>query len=45
MDPFVVYGDAYKSLRMSVSGAIHGDQMDDLQQSVQVFFKMLKNFN
>lgn len=36
VDPFVVYGDAYKTLRESISGAIYGNQMEELSQTTQV---------
>ena len=36
MDPFVVYGDAYKTLRESISGAMYGNQMKELCQTTQV---------
>ena len=36
MDPFVVYGDLYKSLREAVNGAMYGNQVDGLDEATQV---------
>ena len=36
MDPFVVYGDMYKTLRESISGAMYSNQLEELSQTTQV---------
>ena len=36
MDPFVIYGDLYKSLREAVNGAMYGNQVDALKEIIQV---------
>ena len=36
MDPFVVYGDVYKKLRESMSGAMYGNQMEELGENTRV---------
>lgn len=36
MDPFVVYGNSYKGLRESVSGAMYGQQLEELHKHAQV---------
>ena len=36
MDPFVIYGDLYKSLREAVNGAMYGNQVDALKETTQV---------
>lgn len=36
VDPFVVYGDVYKKLRESMSGAMYGNQMEELGENTRV---------
>ena len=38
MDPFVIYGDLYKSLREAVNDAMYGNQVDALKEATQVYF-------
>ena len=38
MDPFVIYGDLYKSLREAVNDAMYGNQVDTLKEATQVYF-------
>ena len=36
MDPFVVYGDPYKSLREAINGMMYGNEMDKLVKVTRV---------
>ena len=36
MDPFVLYGVTYKKLRESMSGAMYGNQIEELGEATQV---------
>lgn len=36
MDPFVLYGGTYKKLRESMSGAMYGNQIEELAESTRV---------
>ena len=36
MDPFVLYGVTYKKLRESMSGAMYGNQIKELDEATQV---------
>ena len=37
MDPFVRYGGTYKKLRESMSGAMYGNQIEELGEATQVY--------
>jgi hypothetical protein len=36
VDPFVLYGDLYKSIRRSMNDAMHGNQMEEVYEITQV---------
>ena len=38
MDPFVLYGGTYKKLRESMSGAMYGNQIEELGEATQVLY-------
>ena len=39
MDPFVLYGGMYKKLRESMSGAMYGNQIEELDEATQVLYR------
>lgn len=41
MDPFVLYGGTYKKLRESMSGAMYGNQIEELGEATQVLYLCL----
>ena len=43
MDPFVIYGDLYKSLRGAVNGAMYGNQVDVLDEATRVHHSCFVN--
>jgi hypothetical protein len=38
VDPFVLYGASYKELRESMSGAMYGNQIEELGEATQVLY-------
>lgn len=37
VDPFILYGDLYKSIRGSMNDAIYGNQMEELYEITKVY--------